>query len=449
MGAEAPVRGLERNEDLLRITPDQLRLGMYIQAIDGSWLDHPFWRARFLLEKPADLALLRASGVAGIWIDLKKGIGPAPKRVPPAIAADIQAVRADAEAILSAPADLAADANAPRSPSAEFDHAERILEEAKSAVAAFIEDAKLGRLSGLDGIEPVIAAITGSVLRNRSALMTLARLKAADEYAYLHAIAVSAMMVALALQMGLDEPAIREAGLAGLLHDIGEVDAPQELLDKPASLSASETERLQQHPEAGPVKLAGIETLSQPVLDGILHHHERMDGSGYPHQLKGEAISLLGRMAAVCDVYDAITSNRPHRRAWPPAEALARMFRWDGHFDPAILRTFIRCIGIYPVGSLVRLSSDELAVVSAEAQSVLARPVVRPFYSAVTRRPISLYEIDLGEMPEDLKIVSREDPAAWGFTDWETQAMKMIRPRAVRILSRLGEHTPPITLKAV
>ncbi|PSJ42925.1 phosphodiesterase [Sphingomonas deserti] len=422
---------------------------MFVTAIDGSWLDHPFWRSRFLLERHADLALLKASGVTGIWIDPKKGLGPAPKPVPIAIARDVQAVRADAEAMLATEADAPGVANAPRSPSAEFVQAERILDDAKIAVAAFIEDAKLGRLTGLEGIEPVVAAITGSVLRNRSALMTLARLKAADEYAYVHAIAVSAMMVALALQMGMDEPGVREAGLAGLLHDIGEADAPPGLLDKPASLSAAETERLQQHPEAGPVKLEGIDALSARVLDGILHHHERMDGSGYPQQLKGESISLLGRMAAVCDVYDAITSNRPHRRAWPPAEALARMFRWDGHFDQSILRAFIRCVGIYPVGSLVRLSSDELAVVSEEAGTVLARPVVRPFFSAVTRRPIALYEIDLGDMPEDLKIVSREDPSAWGFADWETHAMKLIKPRAVRILSRIGQHTPPITLKSV
>jgi HD-GYP domain-containing protein (c-di-GMP phosphodiesterase class II) len=419
---------------------------MYVHAIDGSWLEHPFWRTRFLLDKPSDLASLRASKVAGIWIDLKKGVGPAPKPAPVPVP-EAEKLEAAAEAA-NAAASAAEDPEAPRSPSAEFDRAERVMEEAKVAVAAFIEDARLGRLTGLEGIEPVVKSITASVLRNRSALLTLARLKDADEYAYMHAIAVCSMMIALAIQMGLDEPTVREAGLVGLLHDIGETDAPQELLDKPASLSQTEASRLQAHPETGPVKLEGLDAVSRSILDAILHHHEKFDGSGYPQGLAGEGISLLGRMAAICDVYDAITSARPYRRAWPPAEALARMFRWQGHFDQVIFRAFIRCVGIYPVGSLVRLSSDELAVVSAEAGSALARPVVRPFFSAVTRRPISLYEIDLAEQPEDLRIVSREDPAAWGFADWDAQALKLIRPRAVRILSRVGEKGGPALPRA-
>ena len=145
-------------------------------------------------------------------------------------------------------------------------------------------------------------------------------------------------------------------------------------------------------------------------------HHEKVDGSGYPHKLAGDQISLLARMGAVCDVYDAITSNRPYKAAWDPAASIARMAQWTGHFDPPIFKAFVVSLGIYPVGTLVKLHSGRLAVVIDQNPGRLTAPRVKVFFSTRSNMPIELRELDLAQESSNDKIVSREDPATWGFT---------------------------------
>ena len=154
---------------------------------------------------------------------------------------------------------------------------------------------------------------------------------------------------------------------------------------------------------------------SAGVLDVCLHHHEKMDGSGYPKKLSGDQISLLARMGAVCDVYDAITSNRPYKTAWDPAGSLARMAQWKGHFDPTIFQAFVASLGIYPVGSLVRLASGRLAVVTEQNEGKLTQPKLRVFFSTKSNMPIATVDLDLAEQATD-RIVGREEPETWGFT---------------------------------
>jgi len=151
-------------------------------------------------------------------------------------------------------------------------------------------------------------------------------------------------MVSLARQLGLSEDLVREAGLAGLLHDVGKMTMPVEVLNKPGSLTDAEFVVMRSHPERGHALLLAAGSIPASALDVCLHHHEKYDGSGYPYRLQGEAISLFARMGAVCDVYDAITSNRPYKKAWNPAESLARMAQWTGHFDtPGVSR--LRTLG--------------------------------------------------------------------------------------------------------
>lgn len=169
------------------------------------------------------------------------------------------------------------------------------------------------------------------------------------------------------------------------------------------------------HPHRGweMLKLGG--TASEPVLDVALHHHEKIDGSGYPHGLAGEAISRMAKMGAVCDVYDAITSNRPYKKAWGPAESLQRMVGWKGHFDPEVFKAFVRSIGIYPIGALVRLESERLAVVLDQGEGSLLTPKVRVFFNARKREPIFLKDLDLGAADCGDRIVGLESAEKWNF----------------------------------
>jgi putative nucleotidyltransferase with HDIG domain len=256
------------------------------------------------------------------------------------------------------------------------------------------------------------------VVRNPGALISLARLKSVDDYTYMHSVAVCALMVALARQLGIDEKTTREAGMAGLLHDLGKAVMPMEVLNKPGKLTDEEFRIMKSHPAEGHRMLVEGGVAGEIPLDVVLHHHEKVDGSGYPKGLKGDAISLFAKMGAVCDVYDAITSNRPYKSGWDPAESIRKMTEWStGHFDQRIFQAFVKSVGIYPIGSLVRLESGRLGIVVDQTELSLLAPKVRVFFSTKANAHIPLEVVDLSARNAPDKIVSREDPAKWNFAD--------------------------------
>jgi putative nucleotidyltransferase with HDIG domain len=277
-------------------------------------------------------------------------------------------------------------------------------------------EARLGKAVDASKCMPLVEDITGSVARNPSALVSLARLKTHDDYTYMHSVAVCALMVSLARQLGLDEAQTREAGLAGLLHDLGKSAMPLAVLNKPGKLTDAEFALMREHPQRGYDALRDVGTAGEATMDVVLHHHERMDGKGYPHGLAGEQISLLARMGAVCDVYDAVTSNRPYKEAWDPGEAVARMASWaPAHLDPVVFQNFVKALGIYPIGSLVKLQSGRLAVVVEQNARVLTSPAVRVFFSTKSNVHITPELVDLASPHCADRIVGRESNKTWGF----------------------------------
>jgi HD-GYP domain-containing protein (c-di-GMP phosphodiesterase class II) len=227
-------------------------------------------------------------------------------------------------------------------------------------------------------------------------------------------------MVSLARQVGLDEQAVREAGMAGLLHDLGKAVMPMDVLNKPGKLTDDEFRLIKSHPVEGHRLLAEGKTASAIVLDVCLHHHEKVDGSGYPDRLPGDQISLFAKMGAVCDVYDAITSNRPYKAGWDPAESIRKMTEWSkGHFDERVFQAFIKSIGIYPVGSLVKLGSGRLAVVIEQSDRSLLTPRVKVFFSTKSQTYLVPEVLDLSRPGVTDKIVGREDAANWGIKNMD------------------------------
>lgn len=397
---------------LKRIRVEDVRLGMYIHGFVGSWLDHPFWRNRFLLEDPEDLARIRASAVREVWIDVSRG-ADVPPEAPVAEAVEA----ADEAEPLRAYDERVQRLLQPVSQSEELQRAARLLASARGAVKDMFQDARMGRAIDRQVMRAVAEDIADSVTRNAGALISLARVKTADEYTYMHSVAVCALMVALARQLGLPDEEVRAAGFAGLLHDVGKADIPLEILNKPGRLTEEEFAIVREHPRKGWQRLraAGIE--DEAALEVCLHHHERVDGGGYPDGLKGEALTLLARMGAVCDVYDAITSNRPYKAGWDPAESLKRMASWKGHFDERIFQAFVRSLGIYPVGSLVRLSNQRLAVVVEQNPGNLLKPVVKTVLSLRSGERLVPERIDLAAPSCRVGIEQREDPAQWKIPD--------------------------------
>ncbi len=382
---------------LKKIAISQVRAGMFLNSVEGSWLNHSIWKSRFVINDDEMLARVRNCGAQECWIDVSLGV--------------------DVEHETPLVQVVAAPPPAPKqrkSMADELQNATNVLKRSKAAVNSLFAEARMGNAVNTADCKPLVDDIVNSVDSNADALISLCRLKLADEYTYMHSVSVCALMVSLGRQLGLDDATCRDAGMAGLLHDLGKAAMPQDILNKPDKLTDEEFTIIKSHPVRGHEMLLESGVDNERVLDVARHHHERMDGKGYPDKLAAADISLIARMSAVCDVYDAVTSNRPYKAGWDPAESIAKMASWQGHFDPTILQTFVKTIGIYPVGSLVRMASGKLAVV-VQQNAKLTQPKIKVFFSTKSGLPLEPKLIDLSESHVQDKIVAREPPENWNF----------------------------------
>ncbi len=400
---------------LKRISVQQLQLGMHLKEFCGSWMDHPFWRTGFVLKDPKDLALVMASPIKEVWIDCRLGLDVPAGEV---VLSEAEEAAPEAVAAVAPPVAVVKPRETkPVSAAQEVERAARICLQSKAAVVSMFEEVRMGKAVDVGGARELVEEISDSIARNPGALISMARLKTADDYTYMHSVAVCAMMVALAKQLGLDEAQTRSLGMAGLLHDLGKVAMPMDVLNKPGKLTDAEFDIMKTHPTEGFKMLKASPNVDPIALDVVLHHHEKIDGSGYPERFKGDQISLHSKMGAVCDVYDAITSNRPYKSGWDPAESLRKMAEWTGHFDPKVFQAFVKSMGIYPVGSLVRLTSGRIGVVTEQTVKSLTMPMVKVFYSTKSSMRVTPYMVDLSRPDAIEKIHQREDPDMWKFPD--------------------------------
>jgi putative nucleotidyltransferase with HDIG domain len=392
---------------LKKISVEHVRLGMHLHAFCGSWLEHPFWRTKFVLTDPNDITQIVESSIKEVWIDASKGL-------------DVPSDEVTEEAENVTP-----EQAAPPKPlvqekvsfNDEVKRAAKICAKGKEAVISMFQEARMGKAVDAEAAMPLVEEISNSVMRNPGALISLARLKTADDYTYMHSVAVCALMIALARQLQLSEEDTRAAGMAGLMHDLGKAMMPMAVLNKPGKLTEAEFAVIRTHPEEGYKLLLTASGVNEVTKDVCLHHHEKIDGSGYPKGLNGETMSLFAKMGAVCDVYDAITSNRPYKAGWDPAESIKRMAEWTGHFDATVFQAFVKSLGIYPTGSFVRLDSGRLGVVIEQGEKSLLKPKVKVFFSSKSQAYIKPEIIDLGRPGVHEKIAGREDPKKWGIQD--------------------------------
>ncbi len=389
---------------------------MFVQELCGSWMDTPFWKKSFLVSDINDIQEIQKSKIREAWIDISKGLDVLTAQpAAPVVRAEPEP-KPEPPPVKSPPAPKVIETV---SMADELGRASQIVNKSKQAVYSMFSEARMGKAVDMGGAQALVEEISDSVMRNPGALIGLARLKTKDDYTYMHSIAVCALMVALSKQLGLNDEQTREAGVAGLLHDIGKMMVPGDILNKPGKLTDEEFVSVKEHPAAGHKLLLDAQGVSAISLDVCLHHHEKMDGTGYPDRLKGEEISLFARMGAVCDVYDAITSNRPYKQGWCPAESLRKMAEWSkGHFDEKVFQAFVKSIGIYPVGTLVRLESGRLGVVvEQQVGKSLLMPKVRVFFSIKSMSYIAPELLDLAGPGLQDKIANREDASKWGLKD--------------------------------
>jgi putative nucleotidyltransferase with HDIG domain len=400
-----------------KVPTTELKLGMFIHDLNCGWMEHSFLRASFMLRKDSDLQKLQESPIGEVYIDTVKGLDCswAPTR---------EEVRAELTArMLEGPAPAPPPAGVHTTHLEELGFARKILDEANQVIHSVLDDVRLGRQIQVERMRPAVKQITASILRNQGTLVSLCRLREGDTYTFQHSVSVATLLVAFGRAVGLGSEAIHEAGMGGMLHDLGKMRVPDHILNKPGKFTDEEFAIMKEHVVLGLEVLTGTPGISRAVMQVAGEHHERFEGSGYPYRLKGLEISQLGRMAAIVDVYDALTSNRIYHKGMEPPEALTKLFEWsDHHFDPVLVQHFIQAIGIYPVGSLVRLESRRLAVVTEQGAKGLLHPKVRVMYDLARRRPLKPHDLDLGEGGDG--IAASVNPGDWQLDPFDYLLME-------------------------
>jgi HD-GYP domain-containing protein (c-di-GMP phosphodiesterase class II) len=383
---------------------------MYIHDLDCSWMEHPFLRHRFLVTDMDEVAKVHAAGIRRVVIDCGRGldVDDAPTLEEADAQTELELAELAARPLPAPPHTTLGD---------ELQRAASIQRQAAGLVRSVMQDARLGKAIELEAVSPVVESITASILRNQGALLSLMRIKTKDDYTFLHSVSVCTLLVAFCRSRKMDDAMIYQAGLGGLLHDTGKALVPDHILNKAGRLTEAEFAVVKRHPRDGYDILRQTPGIGPIPLDITLHHHERRDGSGYPDGQDEHSISELAQMAAIVDVYDAITADRVYHKGIAPVDALRKIYEWSKfHFNPQLAQEFMRCVGIYPVGTLVLLESGRLGVVVEPHETSLLTPKVNVFFHTGSQTYIRPQTVDLSRalgFGGGDKIVRHESAQKW------------------------------------
>ena len=374
------------------ITPKQLLVGMFIHKLHCSWIDHPFMKNRFMIESEADMNKLIKAKIKLISIDTSKGVDVAPPEI-----------EATDETEKSIHFQIAISQFEKDIESKQFQEsleirvqlAKKLVGSASKVVTNIMSEVRSGKKIDMEVCDQVVSCITRMISKDPHTLLGVSRLKTKDEYTFIHSVSVSALLASFACSLGYSPDEIDQIALGGLLHDIGKSLTPNEILNKPGKLTDEEFIIMRQHVvERTNTLLAGYD-LPQLALDVITMHHERPDGRGYPAGLKEDQITEAGKMSSIVDIYDALTSVRAYKEAWEPTETLKKMMSWcPDQLDRALLKKFIKTLGIYPVGSLVELESGKVGLVIEQNENLL-RPVLKVIFDVIQHQYTVVHELNL------------------------------------------------------
>ncbi len=395
-----------------KIKLSELEKGMYVCGVEKRGMSPVFLVNDILVRSDDDLARMSARGYAHVYISLNEEPST---RATAMDGADAGAVPAPfyPEKDALAPA-AAGGAGGPESgktgrsdPYREFkkelSEAEGIRHDAEQVVRHFLQNARTGKRIDSEKVLDTVGRMVDSVMRNQDALTSLARLKSFDDYTFAHSVNVCILSLAVGRHMGLEKDDLEQLGLGAILHDIGKMLVPGDLLNKPGRLSEGEFRVMKKHTELGKEVLAGMKCVKEPAMTVVIEHHERFDGSGYHMQLSGSAIHLNARIAGIADVYDAMTSNRVYQKGMRPEDALKRLYHSRGSlFEPELVERLIKCLGVYPIGTCVELNTGEAAIVRMINHSHPLQPMV-----------LLIADMEGKPFPEPLEADLKEDAGRW------------------------------------
>ena len=387
-----------------RLPVESLRVGMFITDLNNDWIPHNQQRRRGFIRRDETIAGIHKLGAQYVYIDTDKGLDSSDAE--PASEVDQKN-----EAALQAAGEWAPSDVKSRALDEEMGRAREVHGQAQSLVDNLMQDVKLGKAVDVLPIQDLAHNLKESVLSNPNALSALGRIRQKDNYLLEHSVNLSVLMSVFGQGLGLSHDVMEEIIVGALLHDIGKILTPDEILNKPGKLSDREFKVMKEHAAHSRDILMNSEGVGELTLLTAAEHHERLDGTGYPAGLTGEEISQYGRMAAIADVYDAITADRAYHKGITPTQGLKRLLEWSGdHLDPNLVREFIRCLGIYPIGTVVQLDSARLGVVVETNPDDMRLPVLQLFYSTQYGQPITIEKMDLAAPGTQDRILRAIDP---------------------------------------
>lgn len=383
--------------DIRKLPIEELQIGMHVTEI-LSQRSGVKVKAGGKVSKKAIIDKMKAQQVAFVYVDFDKSDHIEATSVPSAPASE--PVVSEPEPPPESAIPQKQDAK-PQSMDKELDQAEALFGEAKELQEKLFESAMKDEAIDLEVVEGATNDIMASIFRNPDALLFMTRMKDKDAYLFEHAINTSILMTAFATYLEYDEKLIQEMAVGAFMLDIGKTLIPKSILNKSEKLTSKEYKQVQKHVEYSKKIIEGIPGVSPVSVDVAATHHERLDASGYPDGLKDEEIPTWGRMIAIVDTYDAMTTNRKYQGACPSIKAFRTMLEAPNLFDNELVQQFIKCVGVYPVGSLIKLKSGRIGMVYQSNEKSPLRPVVVTFYNINQKHHTEVKKIDLEKFPNE------------------------------------------------
>ncbi len=392
-----------------KIPVDQLRPGMYVADLNCDWIPHHNYQKQGRIPDQATIDDIRRRGITEVYIDPSRGLD---------VADAITATEVDQQnqKRLDKAAELKPDQPARTGVQEELLKAHKLHNEAKGLVSNVLQDVKIGRAIDVEAFDKLADGMVDSVLRNHNALACLGRIREKDNYLLEHSINLAVLMGIFAKSLKIDRDTMHQAVVGAMLHDIGKVMIPDTVLHKPGKLTDDEFAIMRQHVVFSRELLKKTPGVGELTIKVAAQHHERIDGSGYPDGLHDCDICREGKMCAIADVYDAITADRVYHKGLPPTMALKKLLEWSGtHLDEKLVHRFIRSMGIYPVGTLVKLKSGKLAVVVENSDTDQRTPLVKVIYHTTSKRYLPVELLDLSRPGVQDEIDKAVDPDKWNI----------------------------------
>jgi putative nucleotidyltransferase with HDIG domain len=373
----------EPKTDRIQVEAAQLTIGMYVVALDRPWTDTSFLFQGFRINKQQEIRLLREV-CNYVWVDAQRSLSVREQMAENAAAsAPLKAVIAKVDFTL------------------EIEQAAPVWHAAREESLRILQAVKLGQELDIGAVKTVIKDCVESMLRNPTAMLWLARIKNSDDYTAEHSLRVSILSIALARELGLPTYELEQIGICGMLHDVGKIKVPNEILNKPGILTDEERCIMQSHATEGRKLLMSNQQVAPSAVDVAYSHHERVDGKGYPRGLDASKIPYYAKIIAVADSYDAINSDRVYSKGKSSLATLCILLEAvNSHFDEEIVVNFTRMIGIYPPGEIVELTNGEVGIIIGCPPGNKLKPKVLRVLDA-EKRPCKEHIIDLANMTKD------------------------------------------------